>query len=61
MADSEKKGMSTGMVIAIGVGCLAVGVVGTALAYEMVFVPDAVEAAKKASPSGAGMTTKATV
>jgi NAD+--asparagine ADP-ribosyltransferase len=53
MADSDKKGMSTGAVVAIAAGALVVGAVGTAVVYEMVVVPNAIEAAagKKSTAS----------
>ncbi len=54
MADEKKdgKGLSTGAVVAIGVGCFVGAVIGTAAVYEMKVIPDALEAQKKGMPAG---------
>ena len=45
MAEKSSEGISTGVAVAIGVGGLVLGVIGTAAVYEMMVIPDALEAA----------------
>jgi hypothetical protein len=58
MAD-EKKGWSTGAVVGMAVGGLVLGIVGTAMVYELMVVPDAIEEATGGNKmkSGTGAST----
>lgn len=59
MPDNDKKGsgLSTTMVVCIGVGAFALGAIATGCAYEFIFIPEANQKSK--APAAGAMTTQA--